>query len=65
MAIKRPVVMEKKRRKTPGNQRAPLGTAIAREVLSSPVANGASPERTVAFDPHLFLTILMAGKTCR
>jgi CRP/FNR family transcriptional regulator, cyclic AMP receptor protein len=65
MAIKRPVVMEKKRRKTPGNQRAPLGTAIAREVLSSPVANGAPPEQTVAFDPHLFLTKLMAGKTCR
>lgn len=65
MAIKRPGVMEKKGRKTPGNQRAPLGAAIAREVLSSPVANGASTVRTVAFDPHLFLTKLLAGKTCR
>lgn len=63
MAIKRPVVMEKKGRKTPGNRRATLSPATAREALSSPVANGAPPERTVAFDPRLFLTKLTAGKT--
>jgi CRP/FNR family transcriptional regulator, cyclic AMP receptor protein len=65
MAIKRPVVMEKKGRKTSGNQRSPLGQAAVREVLSSPVSNGASPELTIAFDPHLFLTKLIAGKTYR
>jgi CRP/FNR family cyclic AMP-dependent transcriptional regulator len=65
MAIKSPILTEKKGRKTPANQRVSLGPAMAREVLSSPVANGASPERTAAFDPRLFLTKLMAGKTCR
>jgi CRP-like cAMP-binding protein len=65
MAIKRPVVMEKKGRKTSGNRLAPLGPAIAHEVMSSPVANGAPPARTAAFDPRLFLTKLTTGKTRR
>ena len=30
MAIKRSVLMEKKERKTPSNQRVPLGSAAAR-----------------------------------
>jgi CRP/FNR family cyclic AMP-dependent transcriptional regulator len=65
MAVKRTVVMEKKVRKTPRNQRVPLGSATAGEVLSGPVASGTPPERTAAFDPRLFLTKLTAGKTDR
>ena len=65
MAIKSPVLIEKKGRKTPGNRRAPLSPATAREALSSPVANVATAERTDAFDPRLFLTKLTAGKTSR
>ena len=65
MAIKRPVVMEKKGRKAPGNQRAPLGPAIAHEGMFSPAEIRASTEQTGEFDPHLFLTKLMAGKTFR
>ena len=65
MASKRTVVMEKKERKTPRNQRGPLGSATAREVLSSPVASGAPTELIAAFDPRLFLTKLSAGKTSR
>jgi len=65
LAVKRTVVMKKKERKTPSNQRVPLGSATAREVLSSLVATSAPPERTAAFDPRLFLTKLTAGKTGR
>src|SRR6201987_3327300 len=66
MAIKRPVVMEKKGRKTPGNQRAPLGPAIANnEVMFSPAEICVSTEQAVEFDPHVFLAKLVAGKTCR
>jgi CRP/FNR family transcriptional regulator, cyclic AMP receptor protein len=65
MAIKRPILIDKQGRKTPGSRRTPLGPAIAREVIFSPAEIGASPQRTVAFDPHLFLTKLMAGKACR
>ena len=65
MASKRTVVMEKKERKTSRNQRVPLGSATVREVLSTPVASGAPPERIAAFDPRLFLTKLTAGKASR
>jgi CRP/FNR family cyclic AMP-dependent transcriptional regulator len=65
MAIKSSVLIEKKGRKTPSNQRAPLGAAAVREAVSSPVANGAPSGRTAAFDPRLFLTKLIAGKTSR
>jgi CRP/FNR family cyclic AMP-dependent transcriptional regulator len=65
MAVKRTVVMEKKERKTPRNQRVPSGLATVREVLPGPVANSGPPERTAAFDPRLFLTKLTTGKTGR
>jgi CRP-like cAMP-binding protein len=62
MAVKCPVVTEKKERKTPGNQRAPLRPAAA---PVSPAEIGASPERPAAFDPRPFLAKLTAGKTSR
>lgn len=63
MAIKRPVVMEKKGRKALREQRAPLGPAISNEAMFSPAEICAPTEQTVEFDPHVFLTKLMAGKT--
>jgi hypothetical protein len=64
MAINRPVVTEAKNRKATGDQRAPLPRAAAREGMVSP-AEIATQERTAAFDPRLFLTKLVIGKTCR
>ena len=63
MAVKRPVVKKKKERKTPVNQHAPLHPVTAPEVMLSPAEIGASPERTAAFDPRLFLAKLTAGKS--
>jgi CRP-like cAMP-binding protein len=57
--------MEKKGRKTPINQHAPSHPAAAREVMFSPAEIGTSPKRIAAFDPHIFLTKLAAGKTIR
>ncbi len=65
MPIKDAAVMEKKKRKTPGNQRAPLHLATAHAAKLNPIMIGASPERIAAFDPHVFLTKLAAGKTIR
>jgi CRP-like cAMP-binding protein len=64
MPVKRTVVMEKKERKTSGNQHAPLVPAVHGATLNSAKA-GASRERIAAFDPHIFLTKLAAGKTSR
>jgi len=63
MATKRLVVMEKKRQRTPNNQSAALRPTVARKVMFSPAEIGASPGRTAAFDPRLFLAKLAAGKT--
>ena len=64
MAVKRSVVMEKNRRKTPGKKRVALGPA-ARKVMVSPVGIGTLLEPSTSFDPHLFLTRLTTGKTSR
>jgi CRP-like cAMP-binding protein len=63
MALKNPAVMEKKGRNTPAKQRTPLHPAATREVMVSPPEIGASPERTAAFDPRLFLAKLGVGKS--
>ena len=59
MAIKRPIRVQKRGRKTPANRlsvrSAPLG----------PAETDASLERTTAFDPRPFLTKLASGKTRR
>jgi CRP-like cAMP-binding protein len=65
MPIKDAVVMEKKEWKTPDNQRAPLHLATAHAAKLNLAMIGASPERIAAFDPHVFLTKLAAGKTIR
>ena len=64
MAVKRPFETERKERKTPGNQCAPLLLAGC-EVMVSPTEIGPSPEWTAAFDPRPLLTKLTAGKTTR
>jgi CRP/FNR family transcriptional regulator, cyclic AMP receptor protein len=64
MAAKQPVVVEKQGRKTPGKKRTRLRPA-AREVMFSPAEIGASPERSAAVDPRLFLAKLATGKTSR
>ena len=61
MAVKRPVAIEKKDRKTPVNQRP----SAAREVMPSPAEIGGSPERSAAFDPRFFLIKLTTGNTSR
>ena len=61
MAVKNPTAVKQKERKAPGRQ--PEHAAAAREELFSPPDIGALPERNSAFDPHLFLTKLVAGKT--
>ena len=65
MTVNRNLVMEKKERETPGNQRAPLRLVTAHEAKLRPAENGASPERPAVFEPRLFLTKLAAGKTSR
>jgi CRP-like cAMP-binding protein len=65
MTVNCAVVMEKKERKTPGNQRALLHLVTAHEARLSPAEIGATPERTAAFDPRFFVTKLTDGKTSR
>ena len=60
MAVKHPVVVEKRGRKASCNQRVPLRPAAARKVMVNP-----SPERTAAFDPRLLLTKLATGRSSR
>ena len=52
MAIKRPIVVQKRKRKTAPTQLNPAEPAAA-------------PQQTGAFDPRLFLTKLATGKTSR
>ncbi len=63
MAVKRPVVNEKKKRKTPTNQSAPLRPATTREVSSRPAKVQAAPNGAAAFDPGVLLARLGAGKS--
>ena len=65
MAVKHPVVVEKRDLKASCNQRVPLRPAAARKVMDNPAKVGASPERTAAFDPRLLLTKLATGRTSR
>ena len=65
MPVKLPILMEKKGRKAPAKQTVPSHPGTAREVMFSSAEIGASPERTAAFDPRLFLTKLATGKSCR
>ena len=66
MAVKRPVVVDpgtvlakvvhgKKIRQQPGKQIVPSNTVTVHKTLTSPAESSASPERTAAFDPRLFL----------
>jgi CRP/FNR family transcriptional regulator, cyclic AMP receptor protein len=65
MISNRNLVMEKKERETPGNQRVSLRLVRAHEATLSPAEIGASPEHNGAFDSRLFLTKLTSGKTIR
>jgi len=63
MPAKHAVVMEKKERKPPGNQRAPLRLVAAHQATPSSAKMGTSSERTAAFDPPAFLLGLSTGKS--
>ena len=63
MALKSPVVTEKKVRNNPASQHAPSHPAATREVMLGPPEIGTSPEHTAAFDPRLFLAKLGVGKS--
>jgi CRP-like cAMP-binding protein len=74
MAVNRPVVIDaatvlakvvhgKKSRKHPGKQIAPSPPDTVHKAMVSPAEIGASPERTAAFDPRLFLAELSVGKS--
>jgi CRP-like cAMP-binding protein len=63
MAVKCPVVKEKKEWKTPVNQQEPLRPVIVHKVIVGPAEIGASREHTAAFDPRFFLARLGAGKS--
>jgi CRP-like cAMP-binding protein len=65
MNVNRPVVMEKKAGKSPGNGRVLLRPTAAREVGVSRAESGALPESPAAFDPSPLLTKLTTGKTSR
>ncbi len=65
MTAKDIVVIEKKERKAPSTQRVPSHPGTAPEATLSSAKVGALPEETPAFDPHVFLTKLAAGKTSR
>jgi CRP-like cAMP-binding protein len=72
MAVKLPVVIEKKERKARNNRCPPLCPAATGEAIINPVEIGASPEWPAGVDPrHLltksdhFLTIIDTGKTTR
>jgi CRP-like cAMP-binding protein len=58
-----PANMVKKKRKTPGNQSAPLRPATTHKVSSRPVEVQAAPNGASAFDPGLLLARLGAGKS--
>jgi CRP-like cAMP-binding protein len=55
--------MEKKERKTPDNQRAPLHLVTAHEATFSLAERDASSEQTDALDPRAFLLKLSDGKS--
>jgi CRP/FNR family cyclic AMP-dependent transcriptional regulator len=59
MATKRTLVMEKKKRNIPSNERARLGPMFTREPESNP------GEESAAFDPLHFLMKIDAGKSIR
>ena len=63
MAVKHPVVVEKRDLKASCNQRVPLRPAAARKVMLSPAEMGTSSEQTAVFDPRLLLTKLGVGKS--
>ncbi len=65
MPVKRTVVMAKKERRTPGNQRAPLYLVTAHGATLNSAKVGASREETAVFNPDVFLTKLADGKTNR
>jgi CRP-like cAMP-binding protein len=64
MAVKSPVVAEKKERKTSVNRHALLRPVTAHRSTLSPAKISASPVRAAGFDPY-FLTKLGVGKTSR
>ena len=57
MAIRRPIIVQKRGRKTPANQ------LRVRSAPFGPAKTDASLERTTAFDPRPFLTKLASGRT--
>ena len=63
MVVKRPVVKKKKVQKTSANQQALLRPVTVSETTLGPAAIVASPERTAAFDPLLFLAKFGVGKS--
>jgi CRP-like cAMP-binding protein len=63
MAVKRPVAIKKKERKTKRNQSASSHPAATGEVVVSPAKNHAAPNGASAFDPGLLLAKLGAGKS--
>ena len=76
MAVKRPIVVDSgtvlekavhgtKSRKHPVKQSAPLRPAAVHEAEINPAEVGALHQEAAAFDPHVFLTKLAAGKTSR
>src|ERR1035437_7905058 len=65
MALTLPVaVMAKTKRKT-RKQSTPLPPTAAHGVELKPAEAGGVHEKAVAFNPHVFLTKLAAGKTAR
>jgi CRP/FNR family transcriptional regulator, cyclic AMP receptor protein len=65
MDVKPAVVVEKKERKVPGNQHDPMSLVVSGEGVLNSRETDATPERTAAFDSHLFLEKLTVGKTSR
>jgi len=63
MVVKRPVVKKKKVQKIPANQQALLRPVTVSETTLGPAVIVASPERTAAFDPRLFLAKFGVGKS--
>jgi CRP/FNR family cyclic AMP-dependent transcriptional regulator len=59
MAIKRPILVQKRTRKTAANQ------LRSRSVLPGPAEPAASLDKNGVFDPRFFLTKLATGKTSR
>jgi CRP-like cAMP-binding protein len=59
------LVVAKTKRKHPAKQAAPVHRVTAHGAELDPAAVGALPQEAGAFDPHIFLTKLAAGKTAR